>query len=190
MSMKTFNSPEVIAKSYYENTLHAPKEARKRSASGHFERVFNPTKDVTGGIGLNVKSANTQSIREIAQNNFVRDHETGESLGWKPNDDDKSGIFDFIFKTEPVVVAQYDTDGEHVDFLTGKKVRHSKGEYKTDDFGDLYYETLGNRESYGRQFLTMSDTLTTDGSTANEFDFMDSDGLDKSITGTIVKNAV
>ena len=84
--------------------------------------------------------------REIAQNNFVRDHETGESLGWKPNDDNKSGIFDFIFNTEPVVLAQYDSDGEHVDFLTGKTVRHSKGENKLDKFGDFYYETLGNRE--------------------------------------------
>jgi len=66
MSMKTFNSPEVISKSYYENTLHAPKTERLRSTAGTFNRVFNPMKDITGAVGLNVTSTNRQSIREIA----------------------------------------------------------------------------------------------------------------------------
>ena len=37
--------------------------------------------------------------------------------------------------------------------------------------------------------MNITDTLTTDGSMANRFDFMDSDGIDKSITGTVLKNA-
>lgn len=189
MSMKTFNDDAVVQRSYFENQMGAPKEAPKRSLSGTFEKVANPMKNIIGMKGLSEVSPSQMSVREIAQQNFVRDSKTGQSLGWKPNDDNRSGIFDFLFKTEPVVLAQWDEKGTHKDPFTGKIVTHEKGEQKLDENGDFYYETLGNRESQDKTFLTMSDTLTNDGSFANKFDFMDSDGLDKSITGTIMKTA-
>lgn len=181
MSMQTFNE--------FDNALHSDPSAPKISSSGHFERVYNPNKDLIGVEGLNLKTSGTKSIRELAQNNFVRDFSTGKSLGWKPNDDSKSGLFDFIFKTEPVVIAQYDSEGDHLDPFTGKKVKHAKGDYKLDENGDYYYENLGNREVTDKTFLNMTDTFTDDGSFANKFDFMDSDGLTKSITGSIAKTA-
>lgn len=69
-------------------------------------------------------------------------------------------------------------------------VQHRKGEYKFDEEGSPYYETLGDREVYGKDVLHYTDTFTVDGSVANQFDFFDSDGIDKSIGGTLMKTAV
>jgi hypothetical protein len=41
-----------------------------------------------------------------------------------------------------------------------------------------YYETLGGRNVYGKQVLNKLDTLTTDGSSLNRFDFFDADDLE------------
>lgn len=122
----------------------------------------------------------TMSISEIAQTQKVYDIKTGE---WKdsPNDAFFSNFFDTL------VLATYDEDV--FDPETGQKI-HSKGEYKLNDAGTYYYETLGGRDVYGKQVLNKMNVLTTDGSTANKFDFFDSDDIEqKSIGGSILKNA-
>ncbi len=53
-----------------------------------------------------------------------------------------------------------------------------------------YYETLGRRDTVGKTFLTNFDTLTKEGTTFNDFDFFDSDGISKSKTGQVTKLAV
>jgi hypothetical protein len=84
-------------------------------------------------------------------------------------------------------LATYDEDV--FDPETGQKI-HSKGEYKLNDAGTYYYETLGGRDVYGKQVLNKMNVLTTDGSAANKFDFFDSDDIEqKSIGGSILKNA-
>lgn len=88
------------------------------------------------------------SIREIAQDNYVRD-ENGNKLDWTPN---QHGIFKSLL--DPVVaLAAYDEDGYHMQ--DGVKVFHRKGDYKIDEeTGDFYYEVLrGDQESYGRDIL-------------------------------------
>ena len=122
----------------------------------------------------------TMSISEIAQTQKVYDTKTGE---WKdsPNDAFFSNFFDTL------VLATYDEDV--FDPETGQKI-HSKGEYKLNDAGTYYYETLGGRDVYGKQVLNKMNMLTTDGSAANKFDFFDSDDIEqKSIGGSILKNA-
>ena len=89
--------------------------------------------------------------------------------------------------SEPLVLAQWDSDGEHKDPYSGRIVKHSKGDLKYNDEGTYYYETLAGREAYGRKFKSMFDSFTVDGSAANKYDFFDSDGLDKSVTGTVMK---
>jgi hypothetical protein len=42
----------------------------------------------------------------------------------------------------------------------------------------------------GQELLHVSDILTTDGSAWNQYDFFDSDGLDKTAFGTVMKTAV
>lgn len=57
--------------------------------------------------------------------------------------------------------------------------------------GDYQYRRLYNGESlYGKQVLSGWDTLTVDGSTANKFDFFDSDDLNESVPGSLMKAAV
>ena len=53
ISEKTFNSPDVISKSFYEGSLYAPKNKPLRTTQGYFERVSNPTKETTGLVNAN-----------------------------------------------------------------------------------------------------------------------------------------
>ena len=50
-----------------------------------------------------------------------------------------------------------------------------------------FYETLNNRETSGRDFLKIFDTMTKEGDWANSYDFMDSDGVDKSIKSQTIR---
>ena len=103
--------------------------------------------------------------------------------GDSPNDSWWSNFFD------TQVLAQWDEDGEHIDPVTGQKVTHKKGELKLNDNGTYYYEALDGRDIYGRQVLNKMNTITTDGSFWNQYDFFDSDDIkEKSITGSVAKN--
>ena len=144
-------------------------------------KSYNPERRSMGITGIGKMGDPIFSIREIAQDNYVRDVD-GTKLDWTPNQ--HAGLFRSI--VDPTLaLAVYDEDGTHEQ--NGVQVKHRKGDYKVDENGDFYYEKLGAKESYGRDVLRWTDTLTVDGSTLNKFDFMDSDGLDKSITSTILK---
>jgi hypothetical protein len=43
------------------------------------------------------------------------------------------------------VYATWDTDGIHYDPLLGREVKHKKGEWKTDENGMFYTETIGKK---------------------------------------------
>ena len=144
-------------------------------------KSYNPERRSMGITGIGKMGDPVFSIREIAQDNYVRDVD-GIKLDWTPNQ--HAGLFKSIMDPT-LALAVYDEDGTHEQ--NGVQVKHRKGDYKVDENGDFYYEKLGSKESYGRDVLRWTDTLTVDGSTLNKFDFMESDGLDKSITGTILK---
>lgn len=139
----------------------------------------------TFGIkGLGLITEGDFSIREIAQTNKVWDSENKTWLDYTPNN---RGLFKAL--TAPtLVLAAYDQDEDEE--IDGQIIHHKKGDYKFDEDGKPFYETLGSRESYGKEVLQISDTLTTDGTMFNKFDFFDSDGLRKSVIGTIMKYAV
>lgn len=146
-------------------------------------KSYNPERRSMGITGIGKMGDPVFSIREIAQDNYVRDVD-GTKLDWTPNQ--HAGLFRSI--ADPTLaLAVYDENGTHEQ--NGVQVKHRKGDYKVDENGDFYYEKLGAKESYGRDVLRWTDTLTVDGSTLNKFDFMDSDGLDKSITSTILKTS-
>jgi hypothetical protein len=90
----------------------------------------------------------------------------------------------------PLVLATWDFDADANGNPTTdpKKVVHKKGEYKLNNRGTFYYETLGNRSSHGKDLLHYSDIITNEGSTWNKIDFLDSDDLEKSVMGTVAKN--
>jgi len=119
------------------------------------------------------------SDREVAQANKVRD-ENGNVLDWTPND--KGGLIKGLFRPS-LVMASYDEDV----YDENGVLIHQKGELKLDENGDPYTELLGNRDSYGKDVVKITDTLTIDGTKLNDWDPFDSDGLNKSIGSTIAK---
>ena len=146
-------------------------------------RSRDPQRTTMGLGNLFEVGSPTFDIREVAQANKARD-EKGNILDWSPND--KGGLFKGLFRPS-MVLATYDEDGQH--YENGTLVSHKKGDLKLDDLGDPYYEKLGNREIYGKETLHYWDTITRDDSAWNKIDFMDSDGLTKSIGVTIMRTA-
>ena len=120
-----------------------------------------------------------RSIYEVAQQSKVRDskgnilEETAEEKGFWGN------LFD------PMVLATHDIDG-----VDDKGRKFKKGDVKLDSEGKPYYELLGDRDGINKQHLSSWDVITKESSWINEYDFMDSDDLEKSIIGTIAKTAV
>lgn len=150
--------------------------------------VYNPT-DINVGLGgIGYVSEPTQSDAELAQANAVLLNpvdveKNGADPVWGKNPHD--GFFDYF--TDTLVLATYQEDGEHKDILTGKMVKHQKGERKLNDNGQYFYETLDGRDIYGKEVLYKSNILTEEGSWLNSLDFFDSDDLKKSTFGTVMK---
>lgn len=133
---------------------------------------------------INKWSAPQKTYSEVAQGQKVLDGLTGKELDYTPED---TGLFNlFGFFSEPLVMATHDSDG--VDPITGEKFK--KGDYKYDKNGLPRYETLAGRDVAGKQQLSRWNTMSKEGSFENKFDFMDTDGFDKSFTGLAVKTAV
>lgn len=201
------NFDEKAFNNFYDSALLAYNQYADESAAGNiadnykfdpFDWRYDKTaKDVRAtvtldknpmGYSIGTKSINEitdpiYSVREIAQTNRVFNYETGEFEDWTPND--KGGLFKSLFRPS-LVLATYDKDEDVEE--NGRLVHHSKGEYKYDPItGKPYYETIGDREIYDKDVLHYSDTLTKEGTTINNYDFFDSDGLDKSVGGTVMK---
>jgi hypothetical protein len=98
------------------------------------------------------------------------------------------GLFGGLF-SKPLVYATWDEDGTHFDSTLGRDVTHRKGDYKLNEDGKFYTETIGNKQGYGKQYVALSDILTKEDSWLNKVDFFDSDDKDKSAIGTIMKTA-
>lgn len=151
--------------------------------------VANPNREV------NVLGATHDggfSQRELAQQSRIWDTERGE---WSTDTVNDRALFSNPGKWlstvfgDPLVYATYDSDGEHYDTFTGQMMPHKKGEYKLNKYGLPYTETLDGRSLVNKEVVSGFDLLTVDGKGANKYDFFDSDGLDKSVTGTIMKSA-
>lgn len=160
-----------------------PLNTNVKNISATIQNGNNPERRSMSIAGIGTIGDPVFSIREIAQDNEVRDLE-GNKLGWTPN---QKGAIGSIFEPT-VVLAQWDEDGEHI--ANGRKVMHKKGDYKTDENGDYFYELLGNREAYDKEILKFSDVLTVDGTSLNKWDPFDSDGITKSVGSTIAKTAL
>lgn len=141
----------------------------------------NPTLVTNSLEQMGQMGKRTLSTSEIAQTQAVVNPITGEKSA-SPND----SFFSNLFNT--LVLASYDNDV--VDPKTGE-VLHKKGDLKYNEDGLPYYETLSGRDVHDKQVLNKMNTLTTDGSVWNKFDFFDSDDLDqKGIGSSLLKNAV
>ena len=177
---------------YSKDNLFAPEGSQTIDELPRFVVSPNPFLQSNSLTRVGKKGDRTLSISEIAQSQKIYDTETGEFKDESVNDRAAgNNVFKWLgdLFSEPLVIAQWDEDGEHVDPITGQVKKHSKGEYKYNDDGTFYYETLNGRDVYGRQVLNRMNTLTVDGSKANKYDFFDSDDLEqKSFIGNVMKN--
>lgn len=182
---------------YGKDNIFAPKEQRRDfSQTVQHLKVSNPDRTTTGLVRVGETSNPTMSRSEIAQTqkvlvNPTEVYDKDGNADWSkaqwhesPND----SWFEDFFDTR--VLAQWESDGEHVDPITGQTVKHQKGQARLNEEGTYYYENLDGRDIYGKQVLNKMNTLTTDGSFWNKYDFFDSDDLEqKSAMGSILKNA-
>lgn len=177
---------------YSRDNMFAPEGSKIKDETPKFVVSPNPFLQNDSITRVGKKGDRTLSISEIAQSQKIYDSKKGEFKEESVND---RAFGNNAFKwlgdlfSEPLVIAQWDEDGEHIDPLTGETKSHKKGDYKYNDDGTFYYETLNGRDVYGKQVLNRMNTLTVDGSAANKYDFFDSDDLEqKSFIGTTMKN--
>lgn len=167
------------------------KKSRVKDIRFDLGRHVNPDRQAVGIEGVRVWSDPTQTKSEIAQSQNIWDTKNNKFKDYSSNDKALSkGLFDWLGQvfSDPLVMAQWEEDGEHIDPITGLITKHSKGDYKLNDKGTYYYETLGDRNPIGKEVLSVFDTLTVDGEGINKYDFFDSDDVKKSVTGVIAKN--
>lgn len=147
----------------------------------------NPNRVKKGIEGFRTISNPTKTPAEIAQSQPIFNYESGLFEEETPED---KALFNnplkwvkSIFTDEPLVLATYDEDTTDEFGVT-----HHKGEYKYNQFGTYYYETLNGRSPIGKQVLAASDIISPENSALNQIDFFDSDDMKKSTAGVIAKN--
>ena len=165
---------------YNENDIYRPLDSKVRDLSPELTIIKDTYKSKQGLTSIHSKDKSDYSIRELAQQSKIWDTKNQK---WTDKSANDLGFFGSLFK-EPLVYAQWEEDGFHEDLLTGLNSKHAKGEYKTNETGDFYTETLGDRDIHGKNVLSIFDVLTKDNSSLNQFDFLDSDGKEKSAWGT------
>lgn len=185
---KNDKTPAGLELSVFD-TLRTPND-KVRSNGLKIGRGYNPDRQKIGIEGVNVWSKPEHSRSELAQTQKIFNSETGKFENWTPNDNALfNGKSDFGLSwlkslfSDPLVLAQYEEDTIDKD-----GTKHKKGDYKLNEEGTYYYETLGGRSPIGKQVLSSLDTLTVDGTKLNKYDFFDSDDIEKSIGGVIAKN--
>ena len=178
----------------YDNFLVSPEKRRtKDSSAPNINFLGNPIRpdeqygyrQFTQGItGITSTGKTDKSIQEIAQTQKVYDPETNT---WEdaPND----SFFANLLDTRVMATWEFNADENGNPTEDEDKIVYQKGEIKLNDQGLPYYENLNGRSIAGRDVLHLSDVLTTDGSVMDSINFFDSDDLDKSVTGTIMKTA-
>ena len=179
----------------YDNFLVSPEKRRtKDSSAPTINFLGNPIRpdeqygyrQFTQGIaGITSTGKTDKSIQEIAQTQKVYDPETN---AWEdaPND----SFFANLLDTRVMATWEFNADENGNPTENEDEIVHQKGEIKLNEYGLPYYENLNGRSIAGRDVLHLSDVLTTDGSVMDSINFFDSDDLEKSIPGTIMKTAV
>lgn len=180
---ETYQEDIIKQASFHRDDIFAEPAQRRKGPDVQLFKEANPLRQKRGIRRLNLLDNPTQSIDEIAQTQKVWD---GATKTWhdSPNDSFWSDFWDTR------VMAQWDFNADKDGNPTNdeSKIVYKKGDLKLNENGTYYYENLNGRSVYGRRVLSKLNTLTTDGSGWNKYDFFDSDDLQKSTGGTFLKN--
>lgn len=137
----------------------APIGSKKIDVRPTITKDINPFKELYSRTGINSIDESDLSMRELAQQGKVFDTTNNKWLDKSASD---LGLFGSLFG-DTMVYAQWDKDGDTKDPISGRTVKHKKGEWKYDEDGSLYVETLGGREIYGKQVVNPTDLITKEG---------------------------
>lgn len=174
---------------YDADNIFVDPSKRKRVDKPYAVKLPNPDRLNVGITRIGKIGPRTLSQDEIAQTQEVLLNPVAVQQGAKPiyGKSPNDSWFEDFWDTK--VMAAWDEDGTHIDPVTGKEVQHKAGDLKLNENGTYYYESLDGRSVYGKRILNKFNTLTTDGSALNKYDFFDSDDIkQKSIGGSIAKN--
>lgn len=194
-SFSEFSSADIGTDNFEYSIFDPKQKADSKIKDPHFRMniISNPDRISTGISGRNQRESSPFSQRELAQQSKIFDTATGKYLEYSPNDmaltESPIKWIESLF-SDPIVAATWDSEGEHKNPITGQIEHHVKGQAKLNDEGQYYYETLNGRSPLNKDILSSTDILTVDGEGLNKYDFLDSDGLDKSAAGTISKMAL
>lgn len=170
-----------------------PSDAPVKNESFTIKRVTNPEQVTVGIAGLQTITDPTRSKRSLAQDSKIYDPKTGKYLDKSVNDISLfSNPVEYIKSLwdEPLVYATYDEDTIEIDPVTGREIKHQKGEWKLNEYGRYYTEKLNGRNLLGKTVVSATDYITSENSALQKYDFFDSDDLEKSAIGSIVNNIV
>ena len=190
-----FNTLDPLVDNFEYSLFDTRQRATSRIKDPEFKlsRVTNPDRISVGISGRNAIGERKFTPSELAQTQKIFDTATGEFLNETPNDNalvnNLKGWAKSIFD-DTLVLAQYEEDGEHLNPFTGQYEHHNAGDYKLNSEGEYYTEKLNGRSPIGKQVVSAFDLLSVDGEGINKYDFIDSDSLDKSVTGSIAKAAL
>ena len=202
LAKDTYYGTLVKTPIFYKDDLFAPAELRNPKPETTLIRMQNPFGNMYGTQGLNSFAESPFSYREKAQQNDVLlnpeevDFEKGDfskakwgkslnemSLFTSPSD-----FFGNFMNTQ--VMSKWEEDGEHINPVTGALEKHKKGDLRKDSTGNFFYENLNGRDVYGKEVMSKWDNLTVDGTLVNSFDVFDSDDKNKSLQGTLIREAI
>lgn len=166
---------------YSPTSMSSPLGAKKKNMSTEYSKIFNPEQRARSISGINVLDEPTKTKEEIAQGNKYLNTTTGE---WSEKSLDDQNFFKKMFG-QSYAYATYDENT-----IDEEGIKHYAGEWKLDETGNYYTETIGNQQLKNKQIVKVADILTDEDGFMNKIDFFDSDGYTKSITGTAVKTMV
>ena len=167
---------------YGATSIYKPLDAKTWSTQFELKTLNNPLGESYSVEGINQKGEAKYTEEEAAQRNRIYDPTTNT---WLDDTPESLSLLNKVFG-KTLVYAKYDKDVQ--DPVTGEF--HYKGEWKKDNNGNYYTEILDSEDLIDKQVVNLSDILTKEDSWLNKVDFFDSDGYDKSITGTAMKTIV
>ena len=107
---------------YNDLDIFRPMGSKTLDLSPELTVINDPFKSKRGLSSMRSVTSSDLSIRELAQQSKIWENKTNKWLDKSPND---LGFFGNLMK-DPLVYAQWDEDGIHVDSLTGATIRHKK----------------------------------------------------------------
>ena len=171
---------------FAENDIFVSPEERRESSGAFMTLINNPDHITYGIVGVDAPGPRTKTPMELAEMNKIYDSKTGEFTEYTAEE----SLFKDFWKPKMMATWDYNADANGNPTEDPTKIVHVKGEYKLTEDGEYYTEYVNGRSTYGKELVSHWNILTKEDSWINKYDPFDSDDIQKSTTGSIVRNAL